>query len=75
VMWTVHDGGGPGPTEPPPAPPCFTTTNQAHVAAGRATSWLIFTWATGSGTYIGLASQSTSLREAAPGSWEPVTSC
>jgi probable HAF family extracellular repeat protein len=72
VMWTVHDDGGP--TEPPPGE-CVTATNQAHVQAGRATSWLTFTWAAGSGTYLGLTSETTSVREAAPGRWDPVTSC
>jgi probable HAF family extracellular repeat protein len=73
VMWTVHDDGGP--VEPPPGPQCATATNQAHVQAGRATSWLVFTWAAGSGTYLGLASQTTSLSEAAAGRWEPVAAC
>jgi probable HAF family extracellular repeat protein len=72
VMWTVHDDGGP--TEPP-AEQCFTAINQAHVQAGRATSWLVLTWAVGSGTYLGLTSQTTSLRQAAPGSWQPATTC
>jgi probable HAF family extracellular repeat protein len=72
VIWTVHDDGTP---PDPPVGQCFRATNQAHVQAGRATAFLGFAWAVGSGTYLGLTSQTTSLREAAPGRWEPVTTC
>lgn len=72
VIWTVHDDGTP--PDPPPGQ-CFTATNQAHVQAGRATAFLGFTWAAGSGTCLGPSSQTTSLREAAAGRWEPVSAC
>jgi hypothetical protein len=72
VIWTVHDDGTP---PDPPAGQCFSATNQAHVQAGRATSFLGFAWAVGSGAYLGLTSQTASLREAAPGRWEPVSAC
>jgi probable HAF family extracellular repeat protein len=72
VIWSVHDDGTP---PDPPAGRCFSANNQAHVQAGRATAFLGFAWAAGSGTYLGLTSQTTSLREAAPGRWEPVSAC
>jgi hypothetical protein len=54
---------------------CVTATNQQHVAAGRATSWLLFTWARGSNDYLGLSSATTSLRQSTPGNWTRVLSC
>jgi hypothetical protein len=45
------------------------------VQAGRATTVLIFAFATGSGDYLGLTSATTSLRQTAPGSWEMVANC
>ena len=64
----------PGDGEPEPGN-CVTATNSAHVAAGRATAFWIFAFAAGSGQYIGLTFQSTSLRETSPGVWSPVTTC
>jgi hypothetical protein len=66
------NGQGPGPD---PGGQCFTATNSAHVAAGRATSWLVFTWANGSNTYLGATWATTSLRQTAPNTWQMVASC
>jgi hypothetical protein len=44
------------------------------VTAGRATSWLIFTWANGSNDYLGLTSATSSLRREDT-NWEMVTAC
>jgi hypothetical protein len=54
---------------------CVTATNTEHVAAGRATSWLIFAWARGSNNYLGLTSARTSLREGPTGTWTLVNAC
>ena len=62
------DPGGPAPAE------CVTAVNSAHVAAGRATQFLIWVWAAGSNQYIGLTSDTTSLRRSG-NSWSLVTSC
>lgn len=72
VMWQVHDPNIP---TDPSEQACVRATNPAHVQAGRATSVLLFTWAAGSGTYLGTTSQTTSLRETAPGRWELVDTC
>ena len=62
-------GGGGGGEEQ-----CHTALNSAHVQAGRATSFLVFTWAAGSGTYLGLTSATTSLRGSGS-NWSVVASC
>jgi pimeloyl-ACP methyl ester carboxylesterase len=77
--WSVYEanalldagggGGGGGGGE------CVQAANSAHVQAGRATTVLIFAFATGSGDYLGLTSATTSLRQTAPGSWEMVANC
>jgi hypothetical protein len=54
---------------------CVRATNSQHVAADRATSFLIFDWARGSNAHIGLTSDTTSLREGPTGTWTPVTAC
>jgi hypothetical protein len=54
---------------------CETATNSQHVAAGRATSWLLFAWAKGSNNYLGMTSATTSLREGPTGTWTRVASC
>jgi hypothetical protein len=67
------NGQGPDP-DPDPDPECFTAANSAHVTAGRATSWLVFAWATGTNEYLGLTWATTSLRREGNG-WRLVTSC
>lgn len=62
------DPGGPQPTE------CVTAVNSAHVTAGRATQFLVWVWAAGSGQFIGLTTDTTSLRRSGS-SWSLVTSC
>lgn len=64
------DPGGPGPqpTE------CVRATNSAHATAGRATVFLLWYFAAGSGQYIGVAGDTTSLRRSG-NSWSLVTSC
>lgn len=54
---------------------CVTATNDAHVAAGRASAFLFFVWAQGSDAFIGWTSQTTSLQEGPTGTWTPVSSC
>jgi probable HAF family extracellular repeat protein len=77
ALWQLHDDGSGDPGDPgdPAGGQCVSATNRAHVAAGRATSRLVFVWATGSGQYLGLTSQTTALRETASGRWELVESC
>jgi hypothetical protein len=52
-----------------------TATNSAHVQAGRATSLLIFAFATGSRNYLGLTWSTTSLRQTATNTWTRVETC
>ena len=54
---------------------CVTGTNDAHVAAGRATTFLVWTFAKGSNAYIGATWEQSSLREGPTGTWTKVTSC
>jgi hypothetical protein len=61
--------------EPTPTPACVRATNSAHVAAGRATAFLFWAFAVGSGNYLGLITDTTSLRETSPGVWTLVTAC
>ena len=62
---------------PPPAPACWTATNAAHIAAGRARAVSLSAYAVGSGDYLGLASSaiSRSLQQTAPGHFVRVTAC
>jgi hypothetical protein len=74
VMAIVHgfvavDGGNGG------NPQCVSATNQAHVAAGRATAWLIFAWAKGSNEYLGLIWDTTALRQSSTGTWVRAPAC
>jgi hypothetical protein len=74
AMAIVHgfiavDGGNGG------DPQCTRATNQAHVAAGRATAFLIFAWAKGSNEYLGLIWDTTALRQASTGTWVRASAC
>jgi hypothetical protein len=62
----LSGGGGNG---------CFTGTNDAHVAAGRATAFIFWAFAKGSNAYIGTTAETSSLREGPTGTWTKVTSC
>ncbi|HEY8524525.1 MAG TPA: hypothetical protein VIL48_06160 [Acidimicrobiales bacterium] len=77
--WSVYEAnallGGGGSEEPPPGGECVRATNSEHVQAGRATSFLIFAFAAGSGDYLGPTSATTSLRQTGPGTWERVDGC
>jgi hypothetical protein len=71
-------GGGGGTTTTTTQPgggQCVAATNSAHVQAGRATSFLIFAFAAGSGDYLGLTWSTTSLRQTAANTWTRVDSC
>jgi glucose/arabinose dehydrogenase len=59
----------------PGAGQCVSAVNSAHTEAGRALSFFIFSWALGTGDYLGVTWSTTSLRETAPGVWEVVDSC
>jgi len=74
--WSTYEANARlGGSDPGPGPgQCVSAVNSAHVQAGRATAFLIFTFAVGSGDYLGLTSATTSLRQSGPG-WELVTSC
>jgi hypothetical protein len=72
---TYGGGGGTTSTSQPGGGQCVTATNSAHVQAGRATSFLIFAWANGSDTYLGLTWASTSLRQTGANAWERVNAC
>lgn len=65
------------PEEPgePPATGCVSAANWAHVEAGRARASLIFAFAKGSDTYLGLLWTTTALRQSAAETWEPVEAC
>ncbi len=56
---------------------CFTATNQEHIDAGRAElMYGILVYAVGSGDYLGMTSNTTSLeQQTQPGNWVKVTSC
>lgn len=75
----VHAGGGTGGggTTSPPAATCVRASNSAHIAAGRATARFGYAFAVGSGDSLGRDSRfvSTSLSQAAAGSWSRVASC
>jgi hypothetical protein len=73
---TYGSGGGTTTTTSPGGGgQCVTATNSAHVQAGRATSFLIFAFATGSGNYLGLTWSTSSLRQTAPNTWTRVDTC
>jgi Chlorophyllase enzyme len=84
--WAVYEanprlqelgGGDPGTTtttQPGGGGQCLEATNSAHVQAGRATSFLIFAFADGSGDYLGLTWSTTSLRQSG-NAWELVEAC
>jgi pimeloyl-ACP methyl ester carboxylesterase len=75
LLQTLGGGGDPGPGPGPEPGQCVTAANSAHVSAGRATSFIIFVFARGSGDYLGLTSATTSLRQAGTGTWELVDAC
>src|SRR5687767_4657498 len=54
---------------------CVTATNDAHVAAGRATAFFVWAFSAGSNAYIGATWESSSLREGPTGTWTKVASC
>ncbi|THB69161.1 MAG: DUF5011 domain-containing protein [Gammaproteobacteria bacterium] len=55
---------------------CFTTVNSDHVSAGRAElKYNVLIYAIGSGDYLGMSSDTTSLEETSAGIWTKVTSC
>jgi polyvinyl alcohol dehydrogenase (cytochrome) len=54
---------------------CVQATNSAHADAGRATRFLLFVWARGSNTYLGLVWATSALREGPAGTWTRVESC
>jgi hypothetical protein len=68
-------GGGTTTTTSPGGGECVEATNSAHVQAGRATSFLIFAFASGSNNYLGLTWSTTSLRQSATDAWERVDAC
>jgi hypothetical protein len=75
LLQALGGGGDPGPGPGPEPGQCVTAANSAHVSAGRATSFIIFVFARGSGDYLGLTSATTSLRQAGTGTWELVDAC
>ncbi|THB70247.1 MAG: DUF5011 domain-containing protein [Gammaproteobacteria bacterium] len=55
---------------------CFTTTNQEHVDANRASlRYNILVYANGSNDYLGMTGDTTSLQETSDDVWEKVASC
>ncbi len=55
---------------------CFTDTNSNHVSAGRAElKYNVLVYALGSGDYLGMGTNTTSLEETSAGVWTKVTSC
>jgi hypothetical protein len=72
---TTYGTGGGTTSSSTPGGQCVTAVNSAHVTAGRATSFLIFAWANGSNTYLGLTWSTTSLRQTGANNWTPVTAC
>jgi dienelactone hydrolase len=60
---------GPG-TSGPGSQDCVTATNAQHAQAGRAWSFLIFSFSRTTNRYLGLTWATTSLRRGADGSWE-----
>ena len=71
VGYVAQPGGGGG-----GGASCVRATNAEHVQAGRATQFLFFVFAAGTGQYLGLTSQTTSLRQGtSPSSWSMVAAC
>ena len=59
-----------------PSTQCFTASNSAHAAAGRATlKYSVLYYANGSNDYLGMASNTSSLQQQSANSWKKVTSC
>ena len=56
---------------------CFTATNSEHVSAGRAEMrYNVLVYALGSGDYLGMDGDTTSLeQQGQPGNWVKVSSC
>ena len=55
---------------------CFTATNSNHIDAGRAElRYGVLVYANGSGNYLGMGTNETSLEETSPGVWTKVNSC
>lgn len=55
---------------------CFTTTNSEHINAARAElKYNVLVYALGSGDYLGMGGDTTSLEETSAGVWTKVTSC
>jgi hypothetical protein len=72
VGYVAQPGGGGGGG----GSSCVRAANSAHVQAGRATQWLVFVFAAGTGQYLGLTSQTTSLQQGtSPSSWSMVAAC
>jgi hypothetical protein len=72
VVWQIDDSG----VEPPAGGgTCVVANNWAHVRDGRAVSYLWWAWAAGTGHYLGLVTDTTSLRRSASGSWALVDGC
>jgi poly(hydroxyalkanoate) depolymerase family esterase len=83
VYFGLDGGGGPAPTPSPtpipsatasptpPAPQCVTSSNYAHVAAGRAYHQLGYAYARGSNQRMGLYNtfHTSTLRSTAPDYW------
>jgi hypothetical protein len=65
---------GPSPVEAQTGQ-CVTATNSAHVQAGRARSFFIFTFANGSNDYLGLTFATTSLQQTGANAWTLVDQC
>jgi glucose/arabinose dehydrogenase len=66
---SVDPDGAPGGQE------CVTAYNWAHVQAGRATQWLLWAWANGSNTYVGLVWDQVTLARTAANTWQRVDAC
>jgi probable HAF family extracellular repeat protein len=73
LIWQIDDAG----VEPPAGSDdtCVLANNWAHVRQGRAVSYLWYAWATGTGQYLGLVTDTTSLRRSAPENWQLVDGC
>jgi hypothetical protein len=66
---------GSSPAEAQAGGECVTASNVDHVAAGRATRFLLSAFAAGSNDYLGLVFASTTLRQDGPDLWSRVASC
>jgi probable HAF family extracellular repeat protein len=73
VVWQIDDSG----VEPPAEADgrCVLANNWAHVRDGRAVSYLWWAWAAGTSQYLGLVTDTTSLRRSPAGSWQMVDAC